>query len=60
MLDKRLASETAQSLGSVMGSVLDAVVAISAAGTIMGWNVVAEQIFGWASDEVVGLAMGDL
>ncbi len=33
---------------------MDAVVQMDADGRIIGWNLQAEQIFGWSSDEVMG------
>jgi len=36
---------------------LDAVVRVDSAGTIVGWNTQAQEVFGWSSDEVLGQAL---
>ena len=44
----------------VLDTAIDAVVIMDAAGKIVDWNRRAEDTFGWARQEVVGLALGDL
>jgi PAS domain S-box-containing protein len=60
MLDTRLDSAVARTLESLMGSVLDAVVAIDGGGIIVGWNAVAQKTFGWTSDEAIGRTIAEL
>jgi PAS domain S-box-containing protein len=60
MLNKGLDTATVSTLESVMGSVLDAVVAIDGSGTVVGWNLVAEQVFGWTAEEANGQKLGEL
>ena len=44
----------------IIASSLDAVVSIDEQGIVTGWNGQAEQIFGWSSEEAVGLELIDL
>lgn len=39
---------------------LDAVIATDSAGAILYWNDVAEQLYGWRSDEVMGRPVVDV
>lgn len=39
---------------------LDAVVVIDTEGAVLGWNRVAEQIFGWSETEALGRSMTDM
>jgi PAS domain S-box-containing protein len=48
------------SLSPVLDTVLDAVVLMSTDGLIVGWNGVAENIFGWSASEAHGRPLGDL
>ena len=45
---------------ALKGSVLDAVVAIDVAGTIVAWNGLATGMFGWTPQEAFGQPLGDL
>jgi PAS domain S-box-containing protein len=44
----------------LMASALDAVVGMDAEGRITAWNPRAEEVFGWASADVIGRAMDDV
>jgi PAS domain S-box-containing protein len=46
-------------LSSVIASALDAIVIINQEGNILRWNKAATRIFGYAEEEVRGLAMAD-
>jgi PAS domain S-box-containing protein len=48
------------SLGAVLKTALDAVVVMRMAGTIAGWNDVAEQTFGWTFEEAKGQRMSEM
>jgi PAS domain S-box-containing protein len=43
----------------IFESALDAVITIDARGLIIGWNLQAERIFGWPSQEIIGQALAD-
>lgn len=45
--------DVAGALRLMAGTVLDAVVAIDGAGTIVEWNLAAERTFGWTRDEAI-------
>ncbi|MEP6469794.1 MAG: EAL domain-containing protein [Chloroflexota bacterium] len=45
---------------TLMASALDAVVGMDAEGRITDWNPRAEQVFGWASADVIGRPMDDI
>jgi two-component system, NtrC family, sensor histidine kinase KinB len=47
-------------LGQLLAASLDAVVVVAADGTITEWNPTAEQMFGWARNEVVGRPTAEL
>ncbi|MGN3974424.1 sensor histidine kinase [Tsuneonella sp. SYSU-LHT278] len=47
-------------LEGVLATALDAVVVMTADGRIAGWNGVAEDTFGWSSDEVRGFSLAEL
>jgi PAS domain S-box-containing protein len=47
-------------LDAIMGSVLDAVVAIDTESRIVTWNAEAERIFGWTAAEALGRPLDDL
>ncbi|HEU0100217.1 MAG TPA: HWE histidine kinase domain-containing protein [Allosphingosinicella sp.] len=44
----------------MLDTALDAVVVMTREGMVAGWNLVAEQTFGWTSAEAVGRLMADL
>lgn len=44
----------------LLSTVLDAAVAIDAAGDVVGWNDAAVQIFGWPRNEALGRNLNDL
>ena len=44
-------------LQSVLDTALDAVVVMNDDGKIVGWNGAAEQTFGWAAEDVIGLTL---
>ncbi|HEY3697147.1 PAS domain S-box protein [Phenylobacterium sp.] len=52
--------ERGGALRLMAGTVLDAVVAIDAAGVVVEWNKAAEQTFGWTKAEATGRLMGAL
>ena len=57
---KRIAAQVAASesrMRAVFDAALDAVISMDSAGRITSWNGRAEAIFGWPSDEVVGLML---
>lgn len=60
MTDLESDPHTASSLGILLGTMLDAVVAIDRNDIIVAWNGVAEQTFGWTSSDAVGQSMGEL
>jgi PAS domain S-box-containing protein len=43
----------------IVETALDAVVTMSAAGTITGWSPQAEKVFGWTHEEVFGRSLAD-
>src|SRR5436305_14881501 len=45
---------------AVLDAVSRAVVATDSAGTILFWNRAAEQLYGWAQDEVLGRDIVDV
>ncbi len=49
-----------QSLSPILETALDAVVVINQAGLVVGWNGVAEEVFGWTSREADGRTLADL
>ena len=49
-----------EGLRLLLQTTLDAVVVMTAAGTIADWNDRAVDVFGWSRDEVVGRPMADL
>jgi PAS domain S-box-containing protein len=58
-----MASDTlldATPLGLLLDTALDAVVVIDGAGLVLGWNRVAEEIFGWSAGEAIGGSMTGL
>ena len=57
ILDKTLMLKALQ---PILETALDAVVAIRTDGTVAAWNNLAEQIFGWREDQVVGAPLVDL
>jgi PAS domain S-box-containing protein len=44
----------------LIASALDAVVGMDAEGRVTAWNARAEEVFGWASAEVIGRPMDDI
>jgi PAS domain S-box-containing protein len=46
--------------GAVLDAVSRAVVATDPSGVIVGWNRAAEQLYGWAADEVLGRNVVDV
>ncbi len=61
MLETRPVRSPADSaLRLMLETALDAVIIADQAGTIMGWNTQAEQMFGWTAGEVVGREIADL
>ncbi|WP_073263063.1 ATP-binding protein [Cryptosporangium aurantiacum] len=40
--------------GTVLDGLLEAFVAVSGDGRIIGWNAAAEEVFGWSAAEIVG------
>ena len=49
-----------QRLQTVVESSTDALVTMDADGRILAWNPVAERMFGWTADEVVGKDLGEV
>ena len=47
-------------LEPVLETALDAVVVMTSAGLIAGWNAAAEKTFGWSRDEALGRNMAEL
>lgn len=47
-------------LAPILQTVLDAVIVMTPAGLISGWNAVAEQMFGWEADEALGQPLARL
>lgn len=47
-------------LSILLSTVLDAAVAINAAGKVVGWNDTAERAFGWTRTEALGKNLSDL
>ena len=47
-------------LGSLLDAAVEAFVVMEADGRIVGWNCVAEAMFGWTREEAVGADMGEL
>ncbi len=46
-------------LRAVVDTALDAVIGMDAQGKITDWNLRAQAVFGWSSDEVLGLALDE-
>lgn len=44
----------------ILDTVIDAVIILTKEGTIVGWNDVAEIVFGWTRAEAIGRLLGDL
>src|SRR5690242_16405759 len=51
---------THEGLQLLLQTTLDAVVVMTAAGTVADWNDRAVSTFGWTRDEVIGRPMADL
>jgi PAS domain S-box-containing protein len=51
---------SARTLDAIMGSVLDAVVAVDKDSIVVAWNGSAEQTFGWTREEAIGRGLGEL
>jgi PAS domain S-box-containing protein len=49
-----------QALQPILQTALDAVVAMRSDGTVAAWNHLAERIFGWREDQVIGRPLVDL
>lgn len=47
-------------LQSVLDTALDAVIVMAEDGHVIGWNRIAEETFGWSSDEALGARLSDL
>ena len=47
-------------IAAVMGSMLDAVIAIDRHGVVVAWNHVATDTFGWSVSEAVGCPLAGL
>ena len=56
----RQLAESEARLRLIVDSALDAVVSIDAESRLIGFNPVAEYIFGWKKDEVIGQSMTEL
>jgi diguanylate cyclase (GGDEF)-like protein/PAS domain S-box-containing protein len=52
--ERKQAEETAQALAAIVESTADAIFTTAIDGTILSWNRGAEQLYGYAADEVVG------
>ena len=53
-------SERREMTRSILDATLDAVITITPAGEITGWNPGARRIFGWPADQVMGRVLEDL
>ncbi len=51
---------SALTLEAIMGSVLDAVVAVDKDSVVVAWNDSATQTFGWTREEALGRGLGEL
>lgn len=49
-----------EQLEPILDTVIDAVIILSKDGTVVGWNDVAQETFGWSRSEAVGKPLGDL
>ncbi|MDP4248427.1 MAG: PAS domain S-box protein, partial [Bacteroidota bacterium] len=58
-LNQKLLRKNEVMLSSVIASALDAIVMINRDGNIIRWNKAAQRIFGYAEEEVKGLALAD-
>jgi PAS domain S-box-containing protein len=47
-------------IGPLLDAMLDAVIVIDAAGDIVAWNPMAENVFGWTAEEAIGGPMDAL
>ncbi len=52
--------ESEQMARAIIDTALDAFVQLDESGTIIGWSPKAEEMFGWASQEVVGQKLRDI
>jgi PAS domain S-box-containing protein len=60
MATSRDVTTSRDALEIILGTVLDAVVAVDRDGVVLAWNEVAESIFGWSRSEAVGRSLGEL
>lgn len=60
MLPSATTDKESNALRILLSTVLDAAVAIDAAGGVVGWNLAAEQTFGWSRAEALGQNLSDL
>jgi PAS domain S-box-containing protein len=58
--DPAFQAEVQEIIAPIGRSVLDAVVVIDAEGSVLAWNDLATQTFGWAAAEAIGRNLGDL
>ena len=58
--ESRAHREVEVRLRATIDNALDAVVQMNAAGIITGWNIQAENIFGWTHNEAVGQLLHEI
>ncbi len=52
--------ESEEKMWLILENAIDAVIAMDARGTIIGWNSQAEKIFGWPAEKAIGSLLADL
>jgi two-component system sensor histidine kinase UhpB len=48
------------SITPVLATALDAVIVMGEDGLIVGWNAIAEKVFGWSEREAIGRELSEL
>lgn len=57
---RKQAEDSLQYQANLLNNVSDAVIAVDLDMNIQSWNRAAEQVYGWASDEVIGKPLGQV
>jgi len=60
LAEQEITSQSAKRLDTIIETAMDASIQIDANGLIIGWNVRAEEIFGWLKGDAIGREMQTL